>query len=194
VYLKHYLVDQAPPRIRRRNLLRRSLALKGMSLHYPLRAKGVPSVRPLLCAWREGLPVAHEAVLVCRAEPCHQTLAQAMASDLSVQEKRSLAREAGRFLALLHSRHVWHGELPTNLLACPRPDGWSLVLCDLDEMRSVSGDSPRHRRRYLEDVVRSLRRRAPETVGAFWAAYHESQAPGPLLPGAQHVGMSSQKI
>jgi hypothetical protein len=174
LYLKHYQVDRAPARVRRRNLLRRTLALKGMCLHYPLRAKGVPSVRPLLCAWREALPVAREAVLVCRAEPCHETLAQVMESSLDPQGKLSLARETGRFVAMLHRRRVWHGELPTNLLACPQAGGWRLVLCDLDEMRSISGDSPRHRRRYLADVVRTLERRAPLTVQPFLQAYRRA--------------------
>ena len=124
---------------------------------------------PLAAAvWREGMTY-RAAILVERI---------AHARTLAICLDEHDWQQAGRVVAAMHARGVWHADLNVhNILIDAQHQAW---LIDFDRGRQFERLSEPKRRRNLERFHRSIRKVIPDHAPSLWAvfetAYQEAQA------------------
>jgi len=138
IYLKRYRLRDASKEVRRRNILRRCLAKKSFNAFYQLNKKGIKAVSPLFYVMRKGRWIAEDVILVNKGSSSNHTVKSVMADLAGKEELHLLAMNLGYYVARLQSKGILFSELYQNLIAVNQGYFWSFVLCDLDEMRSLS--------------------------------------------------------
>lgn len=174
IYLKHYKVYEAPAKIRWRNIFRKTIARKGLNLYYVLKEKGIGAVCPLFYTYTSEGIVPHEAIFASRSAESNKTLEVTLKEGLEKEKLYILIRDLGTYIGTLHTKGILHGELHRNLIPLYRGNTYSFLLCDLDEMRSVSGMSERHRQKYLKTLRRKIEKHDKAFLLLFDEKYRES--------------------
>ena len=174
VYLKYYRVCQAPSKIRLRNLLRGTIARKGMNLYYPLKQKGIEAVQPLFYAMGKKVIIPDEAIFASASAGSNETLEPVLHKMKEEGNLLSLVKALGSYVGYLHRQRVLYGELYRNLIPLADGNEWRFVLCDLDEMRSLSGMSDKHRNKYLKKLRTQLAALGGSALDHFDEAYQRS--------------------
>lgn len=139
----------------------------------------VPAPKPLLCAERlkKGIPL--EGFLVTKAIQEAQTLTQELQAE--AQERSSLLKALGLYLAGIHARGILHRDLHAENLLVGRSHGGSPVfwLLDLHRVRTGKSLNQRQRKWNLAQILLSLRQELlPGEERLLLEAYLAAFAPG----------------
>ena len=145
-------------------------SLAEFSLMRELCGLGLPVPAPLAAAvWRNGLTY-HAAILVERV-PHARTLAAC--------DEATAWESAGKAIAAMHARGVWHADLNVhNILIDADRNAW---LIDFDRGRRFAHLSEQKRQANLDRLHRSIRKMIPEKEPTLWPvlakAYSQSLQP-----------------
>jgi hypothetical protein len=134
------------------------------TLHFAaqLREAGVSTPSVIAAGWRRVLGPLHAHALVTEMIPGGINLQTALASRISVLERRSLLGAAGRAVKAMHDAGFLHADLNlANLVLERTPDGPRVHVVDLDRGTLETGLTPAQRRGNLERLFRSWEKWRP---------------------------------
>ena len=171
IYLKHYRMTDAPREIRLRNVLRRCLARKNFNAFYQLHQKNIEAVKPLFYVMKRGRWIPDEVIAVSKGASGNKTIETLMADSRDNDEFRLLAVNLGSYVAELQSREILFKELYRNLIAVNQTTHWDFILCDLDEIRSVSEKRLYKHRKHVEKLRKKIKRYGDAFLHAFDQGY-----------------------
>jgi serine/threonine protein kinase len=117
--------------------VRRSKGLKAWIGGNGLRARGIPSVKPLALVERKDWRGWHESCLLMETFNRGQELDRYLCSGFkALGEKRQCILEFARWLSLLHQRGIFHEDMKTcNVLVVKNEASWDFFLLDLEDVR-----------------------------------------------------------
>lgn len=173
VYLKYYRVKDAPIRIRIRNILRRCLARKSFVAFYELKKRNIKAVLPLFYVREQGSWISGRVIFASVGADSNRTVEGLLALPLAYEKKEQMMLNLGSYMAGLQVRGILYGEIFRNLIAIDRGSYWSFLLCDLDEMRSVSERRPSRHSKVIETLTHEIEKRGPSLLHHFYRGYRE---------------------
>lgn len=173
VYLKFYRVKDAPVRIRIRNILRRCLARKSFVAFYELKKKNIKAVLPLFYVMEQGSWISDRVIFASVGAGSNRTVEGLLALPLAYEKKEQMMLNLGSYMAGLQFRGVLYGEIFRNLIAIDQGSYWSFILCDLDEMRSVSEARPSRHNKVIETLAHEIEKREPSLLHHFYRGYRK---------------------
>lgn len=162
LYLKRYRCAGA--KLYLQTLVRSNRAQKSWRAGRALVAKGIDTPLPVFYVRRRVSIFRSEHILATAEIQNHASLRDYVnrnfaANGLQKNEKRRFISRAAAFLARLHSRGVYHGDLTArNILVSNQADGvgWRFFLIDLDAIRSTRWISRRRRIKNLDELGRNF--------------------------------------
>ena len=173
VYLKVYRVKDAPIRIRIRNILRRCLARKSFVAFYELKKKNIKAVLPLFYVMEQGSWISDRVIFASIGADSNRTVEGLLALPLAYEKKEQMMLNLGSYMAGLQFRGVLYGEIFRNLIAIDQGSDWSFMLCDLDEMRSVSEARTSRHEKVIEALAHEIEKREPSFLYSFYRGYRK---------------------
>ncbi len=173
VYLKFYRVKDAPVRIRIRNILRRCLARKSFAAFYELKKKNIKAVLPLFYVMEQGSWISDRVIFASVGADSNQTVERLLTFPLAYEQKEQMMLGLGSYVAGLQSRGILYGEIFRNLIAIDQDGSWSFMLCDLDEMRSVSEKRPSRHDKIIETLAHEIEKWGPSLLHHFYRGYRK---------------------
>lgn len=103
----------------------------------------------------------------------NRTVERLLALPSAYEKKEQMMLGLGSYVAGLQCRGVLYGEIFRNLIAIDRGSYWSFLLCDLDEMRSVSEGRPSRHNKVIETLTHEIEKREPSLLHHFYRGYRE---------------------
>ncbi len=174
VYLKHYRMNDAPREIRIRNVIRRCLARKNFNAFYQLHKKNIEAVYPLFYVMKKGRWIPDEVIAVSKGAAGNRTIENIMANNRDNDALNLLAVNLGSYVAELQFKEILFKELYRNLIAIPKTTHWDFILCDLDEIRSVSEKRFSKHKKHVEKLRRKIKRYGDSFLHAFDQGYQQT--------------------
>lgn len=173
VYVKFYRVKDAPLRIRIRNILRRCLARKSFVAFYELKKKNIKAVLPLFYVIEQGSWISDRVIFASFGAESNRTVERLLALPLAYEKKEQMMLDLGSYIARLQFRGILYGEIFRNLIGIDKGSYWSFMLCDLDEMRSVSEKRPSRHNKVIESLAHEIEKRGPSPLHHFYQGYRK---------------------
>ena len=132
--------------------VRRSRGLKAWVGGNGLRARGVPSVKPLALVERKDWRGWHESWLLMEAFEGGQELDRFLFSGFKdLQEKRRFVLEFARWFSHLHQKGIFHKDMKTcNILVVKNGGSWNFFLLDLEDVRF---DQPMTEKKFFKNLL-----------------------------------------
>ena len=162
LYLKRYLLNTAKQTAQA--CFRTHNACKSWRIARILRKKGILTPQPVAFLSRRTHGIPRELVLLTEGIPSGLSLRQYVRQWLEAQPtrervtlKRHLIRRVAEFLAALHLRGIYHGDLTANnIFIEPLEHDVRVYLIDLDSVRSTRWISRRRRLKNLDELGRNF--------------------------------------
>ncbi len=174
VYLKHYRMNDAPREIRIRNVIRRCLARKNFNAFYQLRKKNIEAVYPLFYVMKKGRWIPDEVIAVSKGAAGNRTIENIMPDGRDNDALHLLAVNLGSYVAELQFKEILFKELYRNLIAIQKTTHWEFILCDLDEIRSVSERRFSKHKKHVEKLRKKIKRYGDSFLHAFDQGYQKT--------------------
>jgi serine/threonine protein kinase len=116
--------------------LRISKGLKGWIAGNGLRARGVPSIKPLALVEEKGWLATRESFFVMEALESGLEMDRYLSQGFeTLSRKRSFSRTFARWLSRFHGMDLYHRDMKTcNILVLEKGDTWEFYLLDLEDV------------------------------------------------------------
>lgn len=173
VYLKFYRVKDAPVQIRIRNILRRCLARKSFAVFYELKKRNVRAVLPLFYVREKGNWISDRVIFASIGADSSCTVEYILAHPIDYKKKEKMMLDLGSYVAGLQFRGILYGEIFKNLIAIDKGNYWRFMLCDLDEMRSVSEKRLYRYDKVIKTLAHEIEERESSLLQHFYRGYQE---------------------
>ena len=132
--------------------VRRSKGLKAWIGGNGLKARGIPSVKPLALVERKDWAGWHESCLLMETFEGGQELDRYLFSGFKdLKEKRRFVLEFARWFSHLHPKGVFHKDMKAcNILVLKNEGSWNFFLLDLEDVRF---DQPMTEEKFLKNLL-----------------------------------------